>query len=106
MSKKLLIIIISAVAAVVATVSIILAVVLSKPKDNGNNNNGYLDSARTIKIVQIEGSATVTDEEGSSSCFKGMNLYNGDKVNVNADSVLVIKFDEDKYTYLGENTII
>ena len=106
MSKKLLIIIISAAVAVIATVSIILAVVLSKPKDNGNNNNGYLDSARTIKIVQIEGSATVTDDEGSSSCFKGMNLYNGDKVNVNADSVLVIKFDEDKYTYLGENTII
>ena len=106
MSKKLLIIIISAVVAVVATVSIILAVVFSKPKEQNNNNNQFLDSARTIKVVQVEGSASVTDDEGTTSCFKGMNLYNGDKVNVNADSVLVIKFDEDKYTYLGENTII
>ena len=101
--KKLLIIIISIAVVVIAAVSIILAVVLNKPKANNDN---ILDSARTIKIVQIEGSATVTDESGTNDCFKGMNLYNGDKVNVNADSVLVIKFDEDKYTYLGENTII
>ena len=101
--KKLLIIIISIAVVVIAAVSIILAVVLNKPKANNDN---LLDSARTIKIVQIEGSATVTDESGTNDCFKGMNLYSGDTVDVNENSVLVIKFDEDKYTYLGENTTI
>ncbi len=65
-----------------------------------------IQSARTIKIVQIEGEATVTDEYETSECFRGMNLYDGDKIEVKANSVLVIKFDEDKYVYLGENTTI
>ncbi len=65
-----------------------------------------IQSARTIKIVQLEGEATVTDEYETSECFRGMNLYDGDKIDVKANSVLVIKFDEDKYVYLGENTTI
>ena len=104
--KKLLIIIISSVAAViVAAVAIVLAIVLSnKPQQDSELN--YLDSARTIKIVELEGNANVTDDKETIACFKGMNLYNGDSVEVLSDSVLVIKFDEDKYVYLGEKTKI
>ena len=104
--KKLLIIIISSAAAlIVAAVAIVLAIVLSN-QSNENSEIRYLDSARTIKIVELEGSANVTDDRETIACFKGMNLYDGDSVDVLADSVLVIKFDEDKYVYLGENTKI
>lgn len=75
--------------------------------NNDNTNNGQLlDSARSIKVVQLEGSANVTDSKETTACFKGMNLYSGDKVDVLANSVLVVRFDEDKYVYLGENTTV
>ena len=76
---------------------------------NPSETDNYIElieSARTIKIVLLEGSATVTDEFETSDCFKGMNLYDGDKLVVNENSLLVIRFDEDKYVYLGENTTI
>ena len=74
---------------------------------NNNDNTGQLlDSARSIKVVQIEGSANVTDAKETTACFKGMNLYSGDKVDVSANSVLVVRFDADKYVYLGENTTV
>ena len=72
--------------------------------DDSNNSGRLIDSARTIKVVQIEGTATVTDDNETIDCFKGMNLYDGDILNVSKDSILVVKFDEDKYVYLGENT--
>ena len=83
----------------------------TKPDDtNNNNNNGgnnqLLSTARSIKVVQVDGGATVTDSKTTTNCFKGMNLYDGDTLTVNADSTLVIKFDDDKYVYLGEKTII
>ena len=74
--------------------------------DDRENNGSLLDSARSIKIVGMEGSATVSDDKEELKCFKGMNLYDGDTLNIGADSVLIIKFDEDKYVYLGENTTI
>lgn len=74
--------------------------------NNNNNNNQYLSTARTIKVVQIEGNATVTDTEETTKCFPGMNLYDGDTLTVSKDSTLVVKFDDDKYVYLGENTVI
>ena len=74
--------------------------------EDRENNGSLLDSARSIKIVGMEGSATVSDDKEELKCFKGMNLYDGDTLNIGADSVLVIKFDEDKYVYLGENTTI
>ncbi len=75
-------------------------------KSDEPENGRFLDSARNIKIVQIDGSANVTYEEKTDTCFKGMNLYDGDSVIVSANSTIVIKFDEDKYVYLGENTKI
>jgi hypothetical protein len=35
-----------------------------------------------------------------------MNLYNGDTVDVEADSVLVLRFDEDKYVYIDQLSTI
>jgi hypothetical protein len=106
MSKKKLIIIISSItAAIVAVVAIVLAIVLSN-KSGENTDLNYLDSARTIKIVELEGNATITDEIETINCFKGKNLYNGDTVDVLENSVLVTKFDEDKYVYIGENSKI
>ena len=83
----------------------IFCIFLASCSDGGSNNGErLLDSARNIKVVQIEGSATVTDDTETVDCFKGMNLYDGDTLNVGKDSVIVVKFDEDKYVYLGENS--
>ena len=103
--SKLIIIISSIVAAIAIAVTIILVVVLnSKPKPT--NNDGNLGEARSIKIVQLEGSATLYDGTETINCFKGMNLYDGDHIDVSNDSVLVARFDEDKYVYFGQNTSI
>ena len=61
MTKSKLIILISSIAAaIVIAVTVILVVVLnSKPKPT--NNEGDLREARTIKIVQLEGTATLYD---------------------------------------------
>ena len=85
----------------------IFILMLSSCGKKGNNDSRELiDSARKIKIVQMEGKATVTDDRETLNCYVGMNLYSGDYVEVSKESVLVIKFDEDKYVYLGENTKI
>ena len=66
------------------------------------NNPQPIGQARSIKIVQIEGEATVTDDKETIACFKGMNLYDGDELNVKENSKLVLKFDEDKYIYIDQ----
>lgn len=104
--KKWLIIIISSVVVLATAVTLILVFTLGGKKTEDPDNTKLLDSARTIKIVQIEGDANVSDGEEEIKCFKGMNLYDGDLVSVLKDSTIVVKFDEDKYVYLGENTKI
>ena len=110
MGKKKLIILISSIASFVViavAVTLILVFTLGGKSNNSNSDEGrLLDSARNIKVVQVDGSATVSYEEENANCFKGMNLYDGDTVLVNNESTIVIKFDEDKYVYLGENTKI
>lgn len=64
----------------------------------------FVDVARKIKIVQLEGTATVTDEDDTYDCFVGMNLYSGDVLEVANQSVAVVKFDNDKYVYFGSNS--
>jgi len=108
MGKKKLIILISSIASFVViavAVTLILVFTLGKSSDSEKRDN-LLDSARNIKIVQIEGSGTVTDDKDTVNCFKGMNLYSGDSLKVNEESVIVVRFDEDKYVYLGEKTKI
>lgn len=107
--------------AIISSIVLVLAILLlvgcgSKNKkitteptnttNNNNNNNNFLTTARSIKVVQISGAASVTDTEETTKCFAGMNLYDGDTLTVSKDSTLVIKFDDDKYVYLGENTTI
>ncbi len=109
--KKLLIIIISSIVVFATALTLILVLTLggsnSQPSQNQDNpvvepNNSY--QARSIKVVQIDGEASVTADNETINCFKGMNLYDGDTLNVKAESVIVVKFDQDKYIYLGENT--
>lgn len=64
----------------------------------------FVDVARKIKIVQLEGTSTVTDEDDTYDCFIGMNLYSGDVLEVADQSVAVVKFDNDKYVYFGSNS--
>ena len=103
--KKWLIIIISSVVAIATAVTLILVFTLRKPAEDPDNTK-LLDSARTIKIVQVTGEAIVTNEDEEIQCYKGLNLYDGDFVSVSKESTIVVKFDEDKYVYLGENTKI
>ncbi len=111
MGKKKLVILISSIASfVVLAVAITLILVFTlggnkTPENLNNNNNGtFLDSARNIKVVQMEGTGTVTDDTETVDCFKGMNLYDGDVLTVGTESIIVVKFDDDKYVYLGEET--
>lgn len=96
---------------VATSLSLLLMLLLiacgGKNNNNAETSRGMLiDSARSIKIVQMDGKATVKDEKEELDCFKGMNLYDGDTLNIGEGTVLVIRFDEDKYVYLGENTKI
>lgn len=110
--KKLLIIIISSIVVFATALTLILVFTLggSNSQSSGQSqdnpvvepNNSY--QARSIKVVQIDGEASVTADNETINCFKGMNLYDGDTLNVKAESVIVVKFDQDKYIYLGENT--
>lgn len=105
--KKILILLLSFVFIFLVAISL-TSCFSSEPAATSTTDESerLLSTARTIKVVQIEGSATVTDTDGEINCFKGMNLYDGDKLDVKADSTLVVKFDDDKYVYLGENTTI
>lgn len=89
-----------------AIFTMVFILLLSSCSKGSESNDNYLDSARSIKVVQIEGKATVSDEKETIDCFCGMNLYDGDSLNVLDESTLVVRFDEDKYVYLGSNTKI
>ncbi len=80
--------------------------VTTKKNDNNNNNEHLLSTARTIRVVKVEGTASVYDGEETTACYKGMYLYDGDTLTVAANSTLIVKFDEDKYVYLGGDTIV
>lgn len=95
MSKKKLGIIGGAVATVIA-VAVILLLIFGKDK-----------SYRVIKVLQLDGSATVEREKvGELDAYEGMTLENGDTLSVDANSMLVLQMDDDKYGYVEENTIL
>jgi len=107
MGKKKLIILISSIASFVVlavAITLILVFTLGGNKTTETPTEKYIDSARSIKIVQMEGTGTVTDDTETVNCFKGMNLYDGDVLNVGTESIIVVKFDDDKYVYFGEET--
>lgn len=105
MTKSKLIILISSIVAAIAIALTVTLIIVLRPKAEPSNN-GSIGEARSIKIVALEGSATLTDGNEKIDCFKGMNLYDGDHIDVLDNSVLVARFDEDKYVYFAENTSI
>ena len=91
--KKKGIIMISAAAA--AVVAILAAVLIFK---------GGEKSYRSIRVVELEGSVTITRENvGSMDASVNMNLISGDHVSTSADSYVVLRLDDDKYVMLGES---
>lgn len=91
--KKRGIIVISAAAA--AVVAILAAVLIFK---------GGEKSYRSIRVVELEGSVTITRENvGSMDASVNMNLISGDHVSTSADSYVVLRLDDDKYVMLGES---
>ena len=66
------------------------------------NQPTLVDSARSIKVVELDGTATVTDESETINCFKGMNLYDGDivivkrcKIARNGEMVVALTHDNE-----------
>ena len=95
MSKKNLGII-GCVATAVIVVALILLLILGRDK-----------SYRVIKVLQIDGTATVErDNTGALDVYEGMALENGDTLSVDANSMVVLQMDGDKYGYVEENTIL
>lgn len=95
MSKKNLGII-GCVATAVIVVVVILLLILGRDK-----------SYRVIKVLQINGTATVErDSAGVLDVYEGMALENGDTLSVDANSMVVLQLDGDKYGYVEENTLL
>ena len=64
------------------------------------------DSYRNIKIVELEGDATIKRKEKEYDAYINMSLRSNDNISVNDDSSLILKLDSDKYLYVGENSNI
>ncbi len=64
------------------------------------------DSYRNIKIVELEGDATIKRKEKEYDAYINMSLRSNDNICVNDDSSLILKLDSDKYLYVGENSNI
>ena len=64
------------------------------------------DSYRNIKIVELEGDATIKRKEKEYDAYINMSLRSNDNISVCDDSSLILKLDSDKYLYVGENSNI
>lgn len=60
------------------------------------------NTARTIKVEELEGTASVTNNEGTLDAYEGQNLQSGDEVNVLVDSSLQLLLDVDKHVFATE----
>lgn len=72
----------------------------------GNKENDLEEGYRSIKVEQLEGSAVVRRSDKDLDVYINMNLRNGDTLNVNSSSSVLIKLDSDKFIYVGENSKI
>ncbi len=95
MSKKKKIIIgVTTVAVLAAVITTVLLL--------GNKEDAY----RVIKVLELDGTATVERESvGALDVYEGMTLQSGDRVVVDASSMVVLQMDDDKYAYAEQNTI-
>ena len=64
------------------------------------------ESYRSIKIESLEGEAVVKRSDKNLNVYLDMNLRSGDSLETKANSSVVVKLDEDKYIYVGENSKI
>ena len=93
MNKKL-IIIISSIIIVAIAIAVGLFCLL----------RGNKDSYRIIKIIELDGNATVTREStGDITPYNNMILESGDTIFLESGN-MTIQMDEDKYAYVEENT--
>ena len=60
------------------------------------------NTARTIKVEELEGTADVTNGEGTSNAYEGQNLQSGDEVGVMDESSLLLLLDTDKHVFATE----
>ncbi len=96
-SKKKLIIIISIAAAVLIALAVILAVALNRKGE---------DSYRSVRIQTMEGTVQILRGDKTLDAYESMNLKNEDQILTSKDSECVLKLDEDKFVYIGENSKI
>lgn len=60
------------------------------------------NTARTIKVEELEGTADVTNNEGTLDAYVGQNLQSGDEVGVMDESSLLLLLDTDKHVFATE----
>ena len=64
------------------------------------------DGYRNIKIVELEGDATITRKDKEYDAYVNMSLRSNDNILVKEASSLILKLDSDKYLYVGEKSNI
>lgn len=87
---------IAIVAAACVVIAIIILLLFLLPKE---------ESYRTIVVEELHGTTLVANEgEETQDAYKGMHLYSGNDVAVQASSDMTMLLDMDKYAYAEEGT--
>ena len=66
--------------------------------------SGNKEIYRNIKVQELTGETEVTRDRKELDAYKGMQLQGNDEVEVQADSDLMLKLDNEKYVYARELT--
>lgn len=88
-------IVLGSASAVIVTAVVVTAVLMGQKQE----------SYRTIVVEEVNGIVQLSnDKKDKEDVYEGAHLYNGDSVEVNKDSYLVMQLDMDKYVLAEENT--
>ena len=68
--------------------------------------SGKNDAYRSVKIIEIGGTANIDRDGKTLAALENMNLRTGDSLETKEESFARMKLDEDKYVYLAENSRI
>ena len=93
MKKKLLF---GGIGLAVVAITVILIIVFS----------GNSDAYRSVKIIEVGGTANIERGGKILAALENMNLRTGDSLETKEESFTRMKLDEDKYVYLAENSKI
>lgn len=89
-------IIIGCCMAVAAAAAVVVGIVLGRD-----------ETYRVLKVFEMNGSSVITREKlGDIDAYVGMNLENGDTINVGEESTLRLVLDNDKYVLLDSGTVM